>query len=240
MAMNPSGAMSAIIYCRVSTTEQVQEGVSLQAQQARAEAWCQAQGLQVAGVFVDEGLSGGTMNREGLRAALAEACRLKSPLVTYSLSRVTRSVKDALAVVEQLERAGSSLVSLTEQLDTRTASGRFTFTVLSSVGQLERELVGERTRAALAFKRTKGERISGRAPLGCRFEDGTVVPDLEELDSIATLRSWRRSGLSFRAIQRRANRLLPARGAKGWGLETIHRICRDSMVSPAKVNPILI
>lgn len=226
-------AMQAIGYVRVSTSGQAEEGISLAAQEARIRAWAEGQGIELVAVYRDEALSGTRSDRPGFLQAVGEAVRLKAVLVAYSLSRLSRSTRAVLELVERLEKAGAGLASLSEDLNTASASGRLVLRMLASLAEFEADQTRERTKGAMAHLRSQGRRVSGRAPLGTRFEDGQVVPDLEELDSIATLRSWRRAGLSFRAIQRRANRLLPARGARGWGLETIHRICRDSVVSPA-------
>ena len=86
----------AIGYCRVSTAGQAEQGVSLDSQRERIQAWCQAQGYHLAAVHIDAGLSGKRAdNRPGLQAALADACRQKAALVVYSLSRLARSVPDA-------------------------------------------------------------------------------------------------------------------------------------------------
>jgi len=222
--MKKSRSTTAIIYCRVSTHGQVEEGCSLQAQRARAEAWCLGQGLQVGAVHVDEGISGGTMARPGLQSALAEACRLRGVLVTYSLSRLSRSVRDAIDIAERLARAGAALVSLSESLDASSASGRLYFNMMASVGAFERDVISERTRAALAHKRDKGERVSGAPPLGYRFQDGQVVEDQAEQEAIERLKAWREAGSTFRELVARANReALPCRG-RGWRLATVHAV----------------
>jgi DNA invertase Pin-like site-specific DNA recombinase len=79
---------SASIYLRVSTAGQAAEGVSLEAQEARARKWADANGYTVAGLHCDAGISGKrTENRPGLQTALAEVCRTRGALIVYSLSR---------------------------------------------------------------------------------------------------------------------------------------------------------
>ena len=115
---------SASIYLRVSTAGQVAEGVSLEAQEARARKWAEANGYIVAGVHCDAGISGKRAgNRPGLQSALTEVCRNKGALVVYSLSRLARSTKDAITIAERLEKAGADLVSLSEKIDTTSAAG---------------------------------------------------------------------------------------------------------------------
>ena len=104
----------AVGYIRVSTQGQVEEGVSLDAQRAKIEAWCHLNDAELAAVFTDAGLSGASMGRrEGLQAAL-KATGKGMVLVAYSISRLARSTRDMLEIAEQLERKGADLVSLTE------------------------------------------------------------------------------------------------------------------------------
>ncbi|MBX3328352.1 MAG: recombinase family protein, partial [Nitrospira sp.] len=86
--------MKAIGYARVSTEGQAVDGVSLEAQQARIRAWCEANGYTLIGLHVDAGLSGCRAdNRPALQASITEACKHKAALIVYSLSRLARSTK---------------------------------------------------------------------------------------------------------------------------------------------------
>ncbi len=191
----------AVGYVRVSTERQASEGVSLEAQEARIRAWAAAQGLELAAVHVDAGLSGGRAdNRPGLQAALSDVCRRRAPLVVYSLSRVARSTRDALAIAERLEKAGADLVSLSEAIDTTSAAGKMVFRMLAVLAEFERDLVSERTTSALAFKRRQGLRISGKIPYGYRLEGSQLVAVEEEQAAIRLMIRMRADGLSLRAI----------------------------------------
>lgn len=141
---------NAIGYLRVSTAGQVEDGVSLDAQRAKVEAWALANDYTLLGVQVDAGLSGGRAdNRPGLQRAIAEACRQKAALVVYSLSRLARSTRDTLAIGEQLDRAGADLVSLSEKIDTTSAAGKMVFRMLAVLSEFERDQISERTKSAL-------------------------------------------------------------------------------------------
>src|ERR1700722_7189304 len=106
----------AVGYVRVSTEGQAQEGVSLDAQRAKIEAWTKLNGYELHAVHVDAGLSGGRAdNRPALQRAIDEACQLKAALVVYSLSRLARSTRDTLGISERLDRAGAGLVRLSEK-----------------------------------------------------------------------------------------------------------------------------
>jgi DNA invertase Pin-like site-specific DNA recombinase len=138
----------AVGYCRVSTEGQAVEGVSLQAQQARIERHCRDHELELdpADVFIGAGISGKRAdNRPGLKKAVNLVCARATVLVVYSLSRLARSAIDAEKINDRLEKSGANLVSLSEAIDTTTATGRFFFRIVAAMAQLEREIIAERT-----------------------------------------------------------------------------------------------
>lgn len=197
-----SAATSAVLYTRVSTTKQAEEGVSLEAQEARLRSWAAGQGLDVAGVHVDAGLSGGRAdNRPGLQAALSDVCKRRGVLVVYSLSRVARSTRDALAIAERLDRAGADLVSLSEAIDTTSAAGKMVFRMLAVLAEFERDLISERTLSAMDHLRRQGRKVSGNIPFGFEeAEGGRLVPNEREQTVLSRIRSLRDAGASLRAI----------------------------------------
>ncbi len=193
---------SAVGYIRVSTAGQAKEGVSLEAQGARIRAWCEANGYNLTRILSDAGVSGKRADKRArLQAALSDACKLRGALVVYSLSRLARSTKDAISIAERLDRAGADLVSLTESIDTTTAAGKMVFRMLAVLAEFERDLVSERTTAALAHKRGKGERI-GTIPYGWRLADdgATLEPIESEQAVIGDMTVMRKRGSSYRAI----------------------------------------
>jgi len=222
--------MKAIGYARVSTEAQAQDGVSLDAQRAKLEAWAALNGYDLAALHVDAGLSGGRAdNRPALQAALADACRAKAVLVVYSLSRLARSTKDAIAISERLDRAGADLVSLTERIDTTTASGKMVFRLLAVLAEFERDQISERTTAAMQHLRTQGKRISGLIPYGCDLApDGeTLTPNAGEQATIAEIAGLHARGFSLRKIVAAlaARRVLSKTG-KGWTPEVVRQVLK--------------
>ena len=192
----------AVIYSRVSTERQAVEGVSLEAQSVRCKAWCEALGYTISGEFTDAGISGKRMdNRAGLLAALDAVKRCNGVLVVYSLSRLGRSTKDVIAISEQLAGAGADLVSLTEQISTDSAAGRMVFRLLASLAEFERDLVSERTRTALAHKRSTGHKLGGKVPFGYTADDhGVLHPHTGEQEALGLIRELRGKGYTLRAI----------------------------------------
>ncbi len=190
----------AVSYCRVSTEEQARQGVSLEAQRERIAAHCGLRGWRIVGEFADEVSGRKTSNRPGLESALRLVCEQKATLTVYSLSRLARSTRDAIVIAERLERAGAQLCMIVDQIDTSSASGRFFFAVAAAMATLESDLISERTRLALAHLKRKGQRYSGNAPYGFKFEDGRVVPEDAEQSVIRSACSFRVRGMSHRAI----------------------------------------
>ena len=222
-------ANKAIGYARVSTEEQATEGVSIEAQRNRIAAWCVLNNYDLAEVFVDAGLSGKRAdNRPALQAALA-AVKSGGALVVYSLSRLARSTKDTIAIGERLEKSGADLVSLSEKIDTTTATGKMVFRLMAVLAEFERDVIAERTTMAMRHKRAQGERV-GRIPFG--FDLGTDGVTLKRNESeqriLGTVAELRRGGMTLRGIaQELTNRGIPTKsGATQWTHSTIQRLTR--------------
>lgn len=191
----------AVGYIRVSTEGQVVDGVSLDAQRAKIEAWCLLNDFDLVAVHVDAGISGkSALNRPGLQDALAD-CGRGSALVVYSLSRLARSTRDTLDISDRLNKAGADLVSLSEKIDTTSAAGKMIFRLLAVMAEFERDQISERTTSALQYKKSKGERV-GSVPYGRDLADDGValLVNADEQAVIALARELKASGLSLRKI----------------------------------------
>ena len=199
--------MKAIGYVRVSTEQQADQGVSLAAQRDKIAAYCALYDLELVEVLEDAGASASSLERPGLQAALAAlAAGEADTLVVVKLDRLTRSVRDLDALLSGYFAEGRhGLVSVQEQVDTTTATGRMILNVLMSVSQWEREVIGERTSAAMQHKAANGEYTGGKVPYGYRLaEDGVnLVEDAGEQEVIAAIREYRDGGLSLRKIAER-------------------------------------
>lgn len=205
---------------------QATEGVSLDAQRAKLEAWATLAGYELAEVHVDAGLSGGRAdNRPALQAALAAATKAKAALVVYSLSRLARSTRDAIEIAERLDKAGADLVSLSEKIDTTTAAGKMVFRMLAVLAEFERDQISERTATAMQHKKSRGEYTGGAAPYGWRVADDGVnlLPHAGEQTIMQAARELRGAGLSLRKIGERlqGEGLLPRSGGR-WHACTVN------------------
>jgi site-specific DNA recombinase len=174
--------MKAYGYCRISVAND--EGVSLAHQQDRIRAWAIANGHELIQIYTEVRSAGRADNRPQLQKAMAAVCKEKENgiICCYSLSRFSRSVRDTLALAEQLERAGANLASLSESLDTSNAMGRMFFKLASVMNEFERDQLRERTTNAMSHLRLNNRRISNKIPLGYALaKDGsTLLPVAQE------------------------------------------------------------
>lgn len=192
-------ATEAIIYCRVSSDEQAKSGLGLESQEARCRAWATANGLEIAATYIDAGISAKTLQRPELEKALA-ALKPGRVLVSLKLDRLTRTQADFPILAARIEAAGGEWATVEERFDTSTAMGRAMLQIVLTFSQLEREVVGERTAAALAEKRVRGERL-GTTPLGYdTLANGDVVENATEQATVARARALRAAGCTLRAI----------------------------------------
>lgn len=193
----------AIGYVRVSTDEQAATGVSLAAQQDKLRAYCELYEIELAAVEVDAGLSAKSLDRPALQRALAALRRGDAnALVVVKMDRLTRSVRDLADLLDEFQDEKRALLSVNEQIDTRSASGRLVLRVMTSVAEWEREAIAERTATAMRHLADRGRYTGGRVPYGYELaEDGeTLRLCASEQEVIATARRLRADGFSLRAI----------------------------------------
>lgn len=222
--------MNAVGYTRVSTGGQASDGVSLEAQQARIRAWCEANGYTLTSLHVDAGLSGcRSDNRPGLQEALTSACKSKAALIVYSLSRLARSTKDAISISERLSKHGADLVSLSERIDTTTAAGKMVFRMLAVLAEFERDQVAERTKGALAHLRNQDKRISGKIPYGydLALDGENLVSNPQEQSGLQLIQRLRAKGLGRRRIATQLMRRgIPTKTGSSWSPQAVASILR--------------
>jgi len=224
----------AIGYIRVSTERQATEGVSLEAQRARIEAWCNSNGYELVEVYVDAGISGKRMDtRKELQAALA-SLKKGMALVSYSLSRLARSTKDALVIGEMVAKKKADLVSLSEQIDTTTAAGKLMFQMLAVLAEFERNLVAERTTTALQHKKANGLKYTRQTPYGFKAIEGRLVEVKKEAAVVAEIQAARNGGQTLQSIADNLNgRGIPTKTGKQWQPATIHLLLKRSALVAA-------
>jgi site-specific DNA recombinase len=216
----------AIGYIRVSTEQKADEGVSLAAQRAKINLWCELNDCELVAIYEDAGISGKTIEkRPQLQAALAEM-KKGMTLVVYSLSRMSRTTEHCISITNELKAKGGNLVSITEKLDTSSAMGEFFFTVMAALGQMERKLTGERTKAALAHKKAMGEKYAP-VPFGYKEIEGRLEVVKAEAKIVAEINRKRAAGSSMNSIARELNEqgVIGKQGGK-WYASTVSCILK--------------
>lgn len=225
----PATPAAALGYVRVSTDEQAREGVSLDVQCERIRAYAVAKGLGLVDVLADEGLSGKDLKRPALQALLARCERGEvAHVVVWRLDRLTRRTRHLLALVEETFLARRiELHSVSESLDTSTPHGRFVLTLFGGLAQMERELIGERTRTALAFKRENGQPTS-HPPLGFRPNGSKrhrMIPVPEELAVVERILDLHLRGQGYHAIAAKLNEDgVPTKRGGRWHAFTVQKV----------------
>ena len=133
--------MRAVGYARVSTDDQAQNGVSLEAQEAKIQAYCVAKDWELVRIIRDEGCSAKDLNRSGIQQIIEGVKgQLFDVVVTLKLDRLTRSVKDLGYLVEDVfNRHSVAFCSLQDNFDTSTANGRMVMNILATIAQWERD-----------------------------------------------------------------------------------------------------
>jgi DNA invertase Pin-like site-specific DNA recombinase len=170
----------AAIYARVSTTNHGQD-VSMQTRDL--EQFAKARGWRLIDSYLDVGISGSKDSRPQLDRLMADAHKRRFDIViVWKFDRFARSVSHLLRALETFNALGIAFVSLSEQMDTTTPTGKMIFTVLGAVAELERSLIVERVRAGLRNARAKGKTL-GRPR---KIVDAAKIADLRTQG-----RSWR-------------------------------------------------
>lgn len=219
----------AVAYVRVSSDEQARSGLGIEAQRKRCLAMATVKGWPEPVVFADEGISGtkGASGRPGLQALLrAVEERRVDVVVVNSLDRLGRRTRLVLDLVDELSRAGVNLVSCKESLDTTTPQGQFVLTMFAALAQLERDLIAQRTSAALQELDRRGGR-AGRLPYGyLRVGEGEMVINGNQAQVVRLIFALRRRGFTLRAIAARLDldQVPCPRGGEEWQHSAVREI----------------
>lgn len=198
-------------YTRVSTEEQAEKRNGLEAQRATIDAEAERRGWAVEN-YTDAGVTGKVIGPQLREVLELLASGQGDGLMVAKLDRPSRSIVNAANIIEAAQAQGWSLVVLDLGVDLTTAAGRMVAMNLVNFAQYERELISERTKAGLAAKRARGERL-GRPRLAKPGVVRRIVMD-------------RNSGLSFAKIATalEAEGILSPAGRPTWQASTVRRI----------------
>ena len=201
------------IYTRKSSEDGLeQEFNSLDAQREACEAYIASQRHEgwvlLPQAYDDGGLSGGSLDRPALQELLDHigAGRVDQ-IIVYKIDRLTRSLADFARIVDILDAANASFVSVTQSFNTATSMGRLTLNMLLSFAQFEREVTAERIRDKIAASKRKGLWMGGAVPIGYDPDGRTLKINEEEAETIRTLYDLYERHGSVRSVCEEAERL---------------------------------
>lgn len=222
-------AKMAVAYLRVSTDTD-RQALGAQAQRDAIERWAIASGVVVADWFVEEVSGGAPLDRRPLLLqAIATVATLGAgSLVVQRLDRFSREPLTAALAETELRKNGASLVCADGAGSGDDPTSELIRGILLSVARFEKALIRSRIKAALAVKRSRGERI-GAPPYGARVEGKLLVMDPNEVGTIRRLRALRALGMTIREIVDQATREgLRNRAGKPFTIAAVHALVRDA------------
>jgi site-specific DNA recombinase len=220
-------AQKAVGYIRVSTDEQSNNGLGLEAQEAAIRAFAESQGYDLVEIVADPGVSGATRpaTRPGFSRVLALAEKQAfSILLVWKFDRLARSLEYAVTTTSGLqEQLGITLRSVTEPIDTATPTGQIIFAVLAGFAAQERESIIDRTIAGKKQKASRGGYVGGFTPYGYRRDkEGGLMIDEQEAAVVRRIASMRQSGATLQSISDALNAEgIPGRRGGSWYARTI-------------------
>jgi len=185
----------------VSTEEQVRGGISLENQEEKIKAYSTLKNFSLIRIIVDPGYSAKDLKRPGVQEVLSLA-RSKSvnSIIVYKLDRIFRDAADALNIIKLFDQKGISFHSIEETIDTKGPMGKFVFTMLAAMAEWERNIISERTRDAMSYKRAQGYRV-GDIPFGLNLiNKNRLRKNPREQAVIGLIKKLRGRGYSLRGI----------------------------------------
>jgi DNA invertase Pin-like site-specific DNA recombinase len=244
-------AKRAAIYLRVSVeTEQKQNAKeragrstnadysSLDAQRDRTLAYIASQpGWRYVTQYVDDGRSGKDLNRTEVQRMFddIEAGKIDA-VVVYKIDRLSRSLRDFVAVMERFDKLGVTFASVTQNFQTDTPVGRLTLNILASFAEFEREMIVERTRDKIAATRAQGMWSGGQPPLGYDLKDGALIVNDSEAETVRAIFTRYLTTRSVRDVAQSLNaekRAIKQRGkqARAWTPNMVSRVLRNAVTT---------
>lgn len=165
--------MKAIGYVRVSTDKQE---ISPEMQAAKIMAYAVLHEIELVEIVRDEGMSAKTIatRSKALRVISSAKEGKVQAVIVYKLDRLFRNAAEALTISKELDEAGVALHSVMEHIDTKSAMGKFFFTIMAAVAEMERNIISERTTEVLRHKKALGEAYN-HPPYGWKVEGGEIV-----------------------------------------------------------------
>jgi DNA invertase Pin-like site-specific DNA recombinase len=192
--------LRAAIYARVSTANNGQDP-TLQTRELRE--YCERRGWSITSEYVDVGVSGSKEKRPELNKLVIDAHRRRFDVVlVWKLDRFGRSLRHLVNSLAELESLGIDFVSLRDNLDLTTPSGRLMFQIIGAMAEFERALIQERVRAGMRNARAKGRRIGRPPQTPLSPELRQVIAETYALGEMSLRTLAKKFGTSLASVQR--------------------------------------
>lgn len=223
----------AVIYARVSSQRQADDGVSMQSQIEQCRAKALALGCEVDEVFRDDGVSGRSDNRPGFQAALAYcAAHRISHFVCWSTSRFGRNLEDALKNTNQLREWGTKAAYVHQDIDLETDQGWMLGVMTGMMDEIYSRNISRDTLRSMKTAAADGFFVGGRAPFGYQIQRvgkrSKLVPQEDDAAIVRTMFSLALiDGLGAQSIALKLNDLGLKRHGKAWGKNSIATILKN-------------
>lgn len=220
-------------YVRVSTKKQEDEGMSMETQDRKIRSWADINDYEVVHIYHESG-TGKSLEHRKEFLELFNILKPGETLVVFAFSRLARSTRDFLHIVEHLNARGCRIVVIKEGLDTTTPHGMFAATMFSAIGQLEASMISDRVKDNMKVKKEKGEFV-GRVPYGWKLSDGAqsdLIEIPEEQAVIKRMKEMRQQVnekgklMSYEKIAKVLNeeKIKPTGKSKEWTHTSVSRI----------------
>jgi site-specific DNA recombinase len=226
---------NAVLYIRVSTEEQARGGVSLKDQEEKLLQYCKLNDLEPVQVIREEGISGSKHLRTRPGGALLVdllSSKQADHVVALKLDRLFRDAEDALRESKAWDNAGIALhlVDMGGQaINTASAMGRFFLSMMAGFAELERNLISERTEAALSYKKAHKEAYSP-TPYGYNRKGDNLTINSEEQQTVKLIKALREEGLSLGKIAAElSERNIPTKNGRQWYASTVSYILKNEL-----------
>lgn len=225
-------------YLRCSTQEQVNEGLSIETQRSRIEAWCQATGATLVEIVEDAGVSGSkplTERAHGGRIARLLETRNSGidAVVVLRLDRLGRDAAEALSLLRRFRTGSMGLVSVMDRLDLTTPQRRAMAQMSAVFAELERSMIAQRTSEGIAELRRRG-RVYGPVPFGWRVASGMLELDDAEQLVLGEIRALRGRGFGYARVAAALNEKgRPAKAGGRWWAATVRSVMNSRMAREA-------
>lgn len=220
--------MNVAIYVRVSTEEQAKEGHSIEAQKDKLKKYCDLFEYKVFNYYVDEGISGKSMDRPNLQRLISDAEERKFDMVlVWKISRLSRSLRDLLNIVYAFELNDIAFASYSEKFDTSHPVGKMTLQLLGSIAEFDRNTIAENVKLALRHKQRKGQ-VHGGSIFGYDNIDKKLIVNVEESEIVKMIFNLFIEGYSMISIACKLNDMgITTRRGKRWTTGSLYVILKN-------------